>query len=1359
MISILLFSILNAIFAQPVSIDKSSDSKEIENEDTQIVNNQIYKQQVLQNLNNMDGYFTKNMGQIENDSVEFYIPGGGVWFMDDGVCFELREEIENGGQGSQLRGQGGVREIDFDSIGKYDVPEPVSYKRMVLKQEFVGANEVKPLGREKLSWYSNFFYGNISSNWRTSVPNYREVYYENIYDNIDLRYYSNKNGLKYDFIVHPGGVPKDIKLKIDGATGLINKNEKNLKIKTEVGEIVDSNLLIYQKNRNELNYINGRFEILNSSTYGFRLLEDYDKSVDLIIDPLIFSTFIGGELSEYGWGIDVDSNKNAYITGVTNSMNFPNTTGSYDNSSNKFPDTFILKLNPNGSDLIYSTFIGGNNSEFGEEVKVDLDFNVYLTGRTNSTDFPINYNAYDSIQNGDFDVFALKLNSTGSSIIYSTFIGGKNYDHGLDIAIDSNNNLYITGLTESYDFPNTPSSFDASHNGGVVDIFIIKLNATGSSISYSTYFGGGNYEIGRGISVDILGNVYVAGWTNSSNFTTSTNAYDTTYNGGDSWGDIFILKFNSNGSSLIYSTYIGGSDDEFADEIEVDSNYNAIIGGETWSSNFPTTQGAYDRIHSGSGDIIIAKINPNGTALLYSTFIGGGNRDTCQGIALDLYDNVYVTGETQSPNFPTTNDAFDKLYNGTPDAFLSIIDPFGKSLIYSTFIGGSNEDGAVGIAIDLINNIYITGITCSADFPISNNTFDNTYDGHDIFVIKFNKIIDINFPQVLDLSLSKSFLLRNESVFLYSNATDIEDLEKNLTQYFQYRDPNDLYWNSTNFSKPVYNNSRWEVKFTPPYNSPLGTYDFRVRCNDSGGLFSPWFYLYDQLTVKKNVTGQEPFSEEQIRQNLTVHINLDKNKYYLVENITGKIKIINNNSINVYTVFPDDYGTNITIEPNILFEINETKIGKRYYSWDAKILKITAKSKLVFNFTLDGFNVTENWTFNQFKLPLGNYSINASLRFFARKNISFNFNTNTKHFKIINKTIKFQNLTIDLNLSKYVFYINESINGSITILNTNTFDVILEDNIFHQRFGGHNLELYSIETGNKFGAVIKDLTHPIKIKAQSTLIINFSLKQVFKQPMNSKELSYSNLEIGNYSMFAFFYYNNLTELTVPIIFYSNEEYFRVIANESEPGLHPEPTPPPIASGKGTSSSFIINAALGIIIVMLIITTTFITTTEVGKYSFFKGFIIPLYTKSRRKKMDKNYGYKKGLVLGYILGNPGENYNSIKNVLNMNNGALTYYLRILEREGTIKSERDGMYKRFYPAKANITREVLELSDVQKNIYQTIKEHLGITQKEIAEQLGMAQQTVNYHIQLMEQARIIRLDREGKRSKCFIIQEVL
>jgi len=682
----------------------------IKNIDNPIINNNN-KDQILQNLNNLDGFFTENRGQVDNDTVRYYIQGKDVWFLDDGVVFEIREEISIKGQESR----GGSRESDYllDPLERLEPPMPPEYKKVVIKLRFEGANRVSPKGYEILSHRSNFFYGNISSKWCSNVPNFREIVYENIYNNIDLKYYLTSKGLKYDFIIHPNGNINEIKLQYENVEDLWVDNLKNLNIQTPLGNIIDSNLIIYQKIGSDKKIINGKFDILNLKTYGFNLLERYDKNKDLIIDPLIYSTFVGSVDDDCGLDNSVDSNGSTYVTGWTRSISFPNTTGVNDSTHNGELDVFVFKLNSNGSTVLFSTFIGGNNWDYGFNIEIDTKLNIYVTGYTRSIDFPTTINSYDQFYNGEDDIFVFKLNSTASLLIYSTFIGGSNLDWGEDIIIDTFENSYIIGRTFSSDFPYIYNAYDNIFNGEL-DLFVLKLDSNGSSLLYSTYIGGTSWDYGLGIVIDSNYNAIITGETNSTDFPSTNGTYDPSYNGGF---DIFVTKLNHNGSKLIFSTFIGSNKGEGGDSITIDSEDNIYITGWTDSPNFPVTSEAYDKTKNGFYDVVIIKLDSLGSSLIYSTFIGGNLQQSSSDVKLDPYDNIFVIGSTRSADFPNTTNAYDNNINGLYDVFVLVLNSIGSSLLYSTFIGGNSYDWGVGIAIDSIGDIYATGFTSSNDFP------------------------------------------------------------------------------------------------------------------------------------------------------------------------------------------------------------------------------------------------------------------------------------------------------------------------------------------------------------------------------------------------------------------------------------------------------------------------------------------------------------------------------------------------------------------------------------------------------------------------------------------------------------------
>ncbi len=487
-------------------------------------------------------------------------------------------------------------------------------------------------------------------------------------------------------------------------------------------------------------------------------------------------------------------------------------------------------------------------------------------------------------------------------------------------------------------------------------------------------------------------------------------------------------------------------------------------------------------------------------------------------------------------------------------------------------------------------------------------------------------------------------------------------------------------------------------------------------------------------------------------ENITITLDLLKAEFYTDESITGTIKVTNDNTFRI--VLSDPFHERLLGAHFEIGSIDDETTYTGLSDHDLYPIEVKSKSYTSINFSIDEYLKYYPY-FKEYSLPIGNYSMFCEFNYLFNPE-DYNYTpvySNQVTFRIIDKIIPdIENISISLELTKAEFYVNESITGTIRISNNNLIDILLEDIIFSQRLSGEHFEIKSLENNATYHAIINDLKYPLKVEAQDILTINFDFDKVFGLPLITKDIEYTKLIPGNYSMFAYFYYENFT---ISVKLRSNIEFFRIIEDKSSPPTAPEPT---TGNGfRGISRSLIFYSASALVVVIIIITLTFIAATEVGKYGFFAG-IVPLYSKSRKKNLDKNFGYKKGLIFGYILGNPGENYNAIKRVLNLNNGALAYYLRILEKEGVIKSERDGMYKRFYPARGDITKDVLELTEVQKGIYNTIKDHLGISQKEISSYLGIPRQTVNYHIQMMVDARVIRMEREGKRTRCYILEDI-
>jgi len=324
-----------------------------------------------------------------------------------------------------------------------------------------------------------------------------------------------------------------------------------------------------------------------------------------------------------------------------------------------------------------------------------------------------------------------------TDLVWSTFLGGGDPDQGRGIVVDNSGNVYVTGYTESVDFPTTSGAFDETSNG-LRDVFVVKINEMGSTLEYSTIVGGSSDDRGYDIAVDDSGNAYVTGYIRSTDFPTTSGAFDTTYNGG--WVDAFVAMFNATGSALKYSTFLGGNDEDYARGIALDSYGSTYVTGLTYSTNFPTTSEAFDTTFNGASDVFVTKLSPAGNTLPYSTILGGSLWDSGLDISLDANNNAYLIGYTASVDFPTTAGVFDNTYNGGDeigDSFVARLNAAGSVLEYATFLGGSEDDGGGGIALDDSGNAHVTGYTGSVDFPVTAGAFDITYNGSgDIFVAK-----------------------------------------------------------------------------------------------------------------------------------------------------------------------------------------------------------------------------------------------------------------------------------------------------------------------------------------------------------------------------------------------------------------------------------------------------------------------------------------------------------------------------------------------------------------------------------------------------------------------------------------------
>ena len=583
----------------------------------------------------------------------------------------------------------------------------------------------------KLPGTSNYFIGRDPSQWHTRIPQYAKIRAEGVYPGIDMVYYGNGGKLEYDFVVQPGADPGAIALAFQN--GKVNqvKDNGDLVMASGDGEISFKAPVVYQMGARKRKPLEGRFALRGNSRIGFEV-EGYDPSLPLVIDPILdYSTYFGGSSNaglQEGRPMAVDQNGNAYIVGDVSSAGFPTTSGA-PQTVLKGANTFIGKLNASGSSLLYSTFLGGSSTDYALAVAVDGNGNVYVTGQTNSSDFPTTSGSAQTVYGGGGDAFVAEINSTGTSLVYSTFLGGSGNDQGNGIAVDTGGNAYVTGDTLSAGFPTTSGVYQTTL-GGNDDAFITKVGAGGASWVYSTYLGGNYYDYGFAIAVDGGGNAYVTGEAESTNFPTTAGAPQTLLRGSY---DGFITKMDPTGH-LAYSTYMGGQGQ--GNEIEVDGKGDAFVAG-SFEGGFPTSTFAYKRSIASVSNPVVAELNPTGTGYLYATYLGGGSTDEGRAIAIDGFGDAYVSGYTTSTDFPTTTGAFQTSLAGGTNAFLSELNSAGSGLVYSTYLGGGST-GEVGCAVgrDSQGNVYVAGATGSSNFPTTSGAFQTAPSG--IFITKFD---------------------------------------------------------------------------------------------------------------------------------------------------------------------------------------------------------------------------------------------------------------------------------------------------------------------------------------------------------------------------------------------------------------------------------------------------------------------------------------------------------------------------------------------------------------------------------------------------------------------------------------------
>lgn len=663
--------------------------------------------------------FIENRGQLP-PAVRYYALGwsAAIYLTESAVVLDLREPS-------------GVRDFDTTAGPRWPGDSMTGIQResqggCALYLRFEGVSQTPRLeARRKLSAHVNYFLGSDQSRWRTDVPVYAEVVYHEVWPGIDLVFHDQDEGLAYEIVATGGEETVKARLLCEGAGSITQRSRSEIWYDTPVGRIVHLQpegragkgwLLVdtgrqketpaadspgLRDNPDALRWSTllggsssdgGRALALDDSdqafVYGTTMSSDfpttpgaYDRTYgnnddfvalfSLATQTLLWSTFIGGSGQDDPQALALDSAGNPVIVGVTFSSDFPTTVGAYDRTFGGVSDVYVTKLSSSGSALIWSSLLGAGQLDIGLDLALDAAENVVICGYTASSDFPTTAGAYDrSFAGGSYDSFVAKLSTSGSSLLWSTFLGGNSFDHGSALTLDSAGNVVSAGMTYSSDFPTTPGAYDQTYNGSG-DWYVATLSSSGQALLSSTYLGGTSAdEFPRAVVLDDSENPLVVGSTFSSNFPSTANAYDPSHNGSV---DIVVAKLSSTASALLWSTFLGGSSSDYGFGMTLDSGGNPTITGNTSSTDFPTTAWAYDRSYNGGTDAIVARLSASGDSLLWSSYLGGSGSDNGYGLGLDSAGHVVIAGDTRSSDFPIVPSGAAQPA-GMADVFVSQLD-------------------------------------------------------------------------------------------------------------------------------------------------------------------------------------------------------------------------------------------------------------------------------------------------------------------------------------------------------------------------------------------------------------------------------------------------------------------------------------------------------------------------------------------------------------------------------------------------------------------------------------------------------------------------------------------------------------
>ncbi|MBZ0269724.1 T9SS type A sorting domain-containing protein [bacterium] len=645
-----------------------------------------------------------NQGTVAPE-VRFLTRGGAssVYFTDHGFVVDLKERR--------------------DSTG------PVTYRGHAIHVTFEAASG-SPAIVPGLSTGARVseFHGSDPSGWKRDLATYESITYRNPWPGVDVTFSSDENGLSYRIDAVDGPAAGQVKMTVRGASvtedaGRTRQLETSLSRRVEWSTREDG----------------GRFEWAPPAR----------GDVPRARSTTYWGTFLGGASADEGGRPLIASNGDLIIVGASVGSDFPTTPGAYDETDNdgSFWESVVCRMTSDGSTLLWSTYIGGTSNDQAQRAVLDGSDNVWLYGAVTSSNWPTTAGAYDETHNGGYDCVVAELSSDGTTLLFSTFLGGGGTEFLIDLEFDAGGNPVCTGVTSSTNFPTTPGVYQPTYQGGTQDGFVARLSSDGTSLLASTFLGGTGSDHPVAGAIQFSGDVIVAGHTYSTDYPTTAGAFQETYGGGGTDG--VLTRLNSDFTSVVWSTFFGGDSTDQVDDLEISAADDIFLVGGSMSPNFPTTVGAYQTNIAGDQDGVAARFSASTGQPSWSTFVGGSDTESFWDMELLASGFIVFAGQSRSVDFPVTVDALDGTPNGLVDAVVGVLSPSGADLLYGTVLGGTSNDVAYGIAIGADQCLFLSGTTSSTDFPASAGAYDETHNGgQDIFVSSWSLAIPLEEPSI-----------------------------------------------------------------------------------------------------------------------------------------------------------------------------------------------------------------------------------------------------------------------------------------------------------------------------------------------------------------------------------------------------------------------------------------------------------------------------------------------------------------------------------------------------------------------------------------------------------------------------------